>query len=275
VQANVGKIELHVNLIELLSQQQSKYTEEQIKIFDVLQKKAEQGFKDVDAFIKARIVQQLPITVTIVVGKNAIVDGDIKHSLKEAIGFYDFRFERINLSSEMEIINALRRYSNDSGILVISRGGGENLEVFNKLSLAEEAIKLKCPFLTAIGHKQDTPLLQKVADKAFITPTELGQYFNQIYNHTIEELQNSKAKLIDDIAKQFENSYQEKLKSLGDQLEGNKQLNEKQIQLVNDQMNEYKNRLAKKQSMNIILWILVIVACVVGIIIGKFVVFRF
>jgi hypothetical protein len=40
--------------------------------------------------------------VTILVGNNAIVDSDIKHSLKEAIGYYDFRFERINLSSEME-----------------------------------------------------------------------------------------------------------------------------------------------------------------------------
>jgi hypothetical protein len=78
-------------------------------------------------------------------------------------------------------------------------------------------------------------------------------------------LQNSKAKLINDISKQFENSYQEKLKNLADQFEGNKQLNEKQIQLVNEQMNEYKNRLAKKQSMNIILWVLVIVTCVVGI----------
>jgi len=82
-----------------------------------LQKKAEQGYKDVDAFIKTRIIQQQPITVTIVVGKTAIIDSDIKHSLKEAIGFYDFRFERINLSSEMEIINALRTFSNDSGIL--------------------------------------------------------------------------------------------------------------------------------------------------------------
>jgi hypothetical protein len=87
-----------------------------------LQKKAEQRYKDVDAFIKTRIIQQQAITVTIVVGKNAIIDSDIKHSVKEATGFYDFRLERINLSSEMEIINALRRYSNESGILVISQG---------------------------------------------------------------------------------------------------------------------------------------------------------
>jgi len=73
------------------------------------------------------------------------------------------------------------------------------MEIFNKPSLAEKVLKLQCSFLTAIGHKQDNSLPQKVVDKSFITPTELGQYFNHIYNHTIEELQNSKGKLIEDI----------------------------------------------------------------------------
>src|SRR3954471_9681976 len=47
VQPNVGKIELHINLIELLSQKESEHTEEQIKVFEVLQKKAAEGYKDV------------------------------------------------------------------------------------------------------------------------------------------------------------------------------------------------------------------------------------
>jgi hypothetical protein len=59
-----------VNLIELLAQQESKYTEEQIKAFEVLQKKAVEGYKDVDSFIKTRIIQQQPMTVTILVGKS-------------------------------------------------------------------------------------------------------------------------------------------------------------------------------------------------------------
>ncbi len=68
------------------------------------------------------------------------------------------------------------------------------MEVFNKPSLTEQALSLKCFFVTAIGHKEDTSLLQKVADKAFITPTALGQYVNEIYNQTIEELQGFKSK---------------------------------------------------------------------------------
>jgi exodeoxyribonuclease VII large subunit len=70
VQLNQGRIDLHVNLIELLAQQESKYTEEQIKAFEVLQKKAVEGYKDVDSFIKTRIIQQQPMTVTILVGKS-------------------------------------------------------------------------------------------------------------------------------------------------------------------------------------------------------------
>lgn len=128
VQANAGKIDLLVNVVELLSQQESKYTDEQLKAFEILQKKAELGYKDVDAFIKTRIIQQQPLTVTILIGKTAIIDSDIKHQFKEAIGLYDFRFVRINLSYESEIIKALKDEAAD--VIVVARGGGKNMEVF-------------------------------------------------------------------------------------------------------------------------------------------------
>src|SRR6476620_9967613 len=118
VQLNAGKIDLHVNVVEVLSQQESLYTEEQLKAFEVLQRKAEQGYKDVDAFIKKRIIQQQPVTVTILVGKTAIIDSDIKHQLKEAIGLYDFRFVRINVSYESDITRALKESDEVADIIV-------------------------------------------------------------------------------------------------------------------------------------------------------------
>jgi exodeoxyribonuclease VII large subunit len=269
VQLNGGKIELHVNVVELLSQQESKYTEEQIKGFEILQKKAEQGYKDVDAFIKTRIIQQQPITVTILVGKTAIIDSDIKHQLKEAIGFYDFRFVRINLSFESEIINALHAYNEGANILVVARGDGENMEVFNRYLLAEQALSVNCFFITAIGHKEDISLLQKVADKAFITPTALGQYFNEIYNQTIEELQGSKAKLVEDITKQLKGNYEMQIVNLNDKLQGNKEMSEQQLQIASGQIDELKSQLAKKTSMQYVIWLLVALAAIIGVLIGK------
>jgi len=51
------------------------------------------------------------------------------------------------------------------------------MEIFNKPSLAEEVLKLQCPFLTAIGHKQDNSLPQKVVDKSFYYSNGTGPVF--------------------------------------------------------------------------------------------------
>jgi exodeoxyribonuclease VII large subunit len=191
--------------------------------------------------------------------------------LKEALGFYNFQFVRINLSSEAELIRAFQEYGTNTNIIVVARGGGDNMSVFNKPSLAEEALSLKCFFLTAIGHKEDESLLQKVADKAFITPTALGQYFNEIYNRTIEELQNTRAKLVEDITTQLKSNYEMKLTNLNEQLKGHKEVSEQQLQLANTQLNDLKSQLQKKPAIPSVVWLLILlIAVVAGILIGYF-----
>jgi exodeoxyribonuclease VII large subunit len=39
--------------------------------------------------------------------------------------------------------------------------------------------------------------VQRVANKVFITPTALGHHLNHLYNETVAELQDSKAKLVE------------------------------------------------------------------------------
>jgi exonuclease VII large subunit len=46
-----------------------------------------------------------------------------------------------------------------------SQGGGESLEIFDNPEIAEAALSLSTYFITALGHKDNVPLLQKVADK--------------------------------------------------------------------------------------------------------------
>jgi exodeoxyribonuclease VII large subunit len=84
---------------------------------------------------------------------------------------------------------------------VLSRGGGANLEMLDSPAIAGASLGRSSPFVTAIGHEEDTPLLQKVADKAFITTTALGQYLNEIYNNTVHQLENSRARLVGDVRK--------------------------------------------------------------------------
>ena len=297
VQANGARIELQLNVTELLHQKESQFTPEQIKALDLLQRKAKSGYKDVDAFIKTKIIKNEAIHIVILIGKTGIIDSDIKHQLEETISFYDFRFERINLTSEKDIIDALHYYEEEADLLIVSRGGGDKLEIFNKPDIAEAALQLSCYFITAIGHQQDNTLLQKIADKAFITPTALGQYFNDMYNRTVEELQNSRAKLVEDITKQLEANYAKQIQNLEEHLKTAEELHakstlntevlyKKEMELLSGQLTattqQYqqqmeelqrikseKKLLVSKQINTIIYWILIIMAMIVGILIGK------
>ncbi|TSJ36501.1 hypothetical protein FO440_21965 [Mucilaginibacter corticis] len=196
---NASRIEIQLTVTELVGQTQNKYSEEELKRIELQQDKAAADFRDVQSWIKEKIIHEQPFRIGVIIGKTAIIDSDIKHQLRESIGFYELEFYRIDLSTETEIIAAMTQLDTHTDIIVISRGGGENLDIFNKPSIAERALQLKALLVTAIGHKEDVTLLQKVADKAFITPSEFGQFLNDTYNHTVEEAQHSRAQLVESV----------------------------------------------------------------------------
>lgn len=152
-------------------------------------------------------------------------------------------------------------------------------------------------FITAIGHKDDITLLQKVADKSFITPSELGQFLNDTFNHTVEELENSKAKLIESVKLQLTANYQKEIDNLNEKLKANEELrlqtakdleqvykekmellngqlaSEHKLQaerngILNDQINNYKNQIADLSGKTSINWTIVFIAVILGLILG-------
>ena len=293
-----GSIQIQLTVTDLVEQTQNKYNEEDLQRIELMQRKAVTGYRDVYSWLKERIIQEEPFKIGVIIGKSAIIDNDIKHQMRESIGFYALDFQRINLSSEEEIISTIDRLENENyGLIAVSRGGGDNLEIFNRPAIAEKAANLKSLFITAIGHKDDNTLLQKVADKAFITPTELGQFLNDVYNHTVEELENSKAKLIESVKLQLTANYQKqidnlneklkaneelRLKTVGDleqvykeklgvlnsQLAGDQKLQAERFSLLNDQITTYKSQLSELKNKSSVNWTAIIIAIIVGIIIG-------
>lgn len=293
-----GRIELQINMSELVEQTHNKYSEEELKAIELQQLKAQQGFRDVNSFLKNKIINNEKVRVKILIGKTAIIDQDIQHQLEEATNAFDIAFQRVSFTSETEIINALAS-ARDADVLCVSRGGGENIEVFNKPAIAQASLSLKPYLITAIGHKDDNVLLQRVADKAFITPTALGQYLNDLYNTTIEELQNSRAKLVDDITKSLKANFEKQVQNLQEQLQAVekqkqqmvndlKTVNEKEKQVLNqniksiseqqkakeDLISSYKKQIEGLQAqvsrppVKETNWGLVIAAIIIGIIIG-------
>ena len=243
-----------------------------------------------------------------IVGKMAIIDSDIKHQLRESIGFYQLEFHRIGLSSEQEIIQTMLQLDEHTDIIVVSRGGGENLDIFNKTTIAEKAIAMKALLVTAIGHKEDVTLLQKVADKAFITPSEFGQFLNDTYNQTIEEAQHSRAQLVESVKKQLTANYQKEIDNLKQQLQTTEELKKKnnedlekvynekiaglneqikmltntynqqigetqklqneKLVILSEQLNTYKAQVATLEKKSSVNWMLVIIGILLGLIAG-------
>jgi len=280
---NASRIDIQLTVTELVEQMTNKYSSEEIKRIEIQQEKAAAGFRDVAGFIKEKIINEQPFKIGVIIGKSAIIDSDIKHQLRESIAFYQLDFHRINLSSEAEIIQVLNELDNNTDIVVVSRGGGENLEIFNKTAIAETAIGLKALLITAIGHKEDVTLLQKVADKAFITPSEFGQFLNDTYNHTVEELQHSRAQLVEAVTKQLKAGYEKEIENLKTQIQNLEALKKQStgdmqkvyeeritglMALQQEKQKIYEEQLALLKNKPAVNWIAVIIAVIIGLVIG-------
>lgn len=78
-----------------------------------------------------------------------------------------------------QIIEALRELeaNTEVDVIVLARGGGsvEDLLPFSDEGLLREVADCRTPIISAIGHEQDSPLLDLVADVRCSTPTDAGK----------------------------------------------------------------------------------------------------
>jgi exodeoxyribonuclease VII large subunit len=227
---NYGRIELQIVVTELLEQRINKFSEEDIKKIDLLNRKTEVGFKDLDSVIKKKIFDQQTITVHVIMGKNAIIDNDIKKQLSEGIALYNIQFHKVSLTTPSEITSKIALLDSGSAdVICLSRGGGENLEIFDKPEICEAALNCQSIIASAIGHADNITLFEKISDKKFSTPTAFGQYLKEIYNNTIHDFEQSKAKLAEDIKRTLEANFGKQISNLNQQLIAVKELNTKTL----------------------------------------------
>jgi len=225
-----GSIDIIINLIELLSERVNKFSEEEAKKILLINRKVDIGFKDLDALIKNSIFNNQRISIKVIMGKAGIIDSDIKKGMEEAIALCDIEYHRISLSAPDQIICKIKSLDNPgTDLICVARGGGENLEVFENLDICESILDRKAIIASAIGHADNITLFEKLSDKKFITPTQFGNYLKEIYNSTIEEFEQSKAKLTKDITTLLTANYGKQIQNLNEQINASKALYEKTI----------------------------------------------
>jgi predicted nucleic acid-binding Zn-ribbon protein len=104
-----------------------------------------------------------------------------------------------------------------------------------------------------------------------------------LYNNTIAELQNSKAKLVDDITKQLEASYRKQIENLNNQVASIEKTSQSEVSILagqlqtakeekaayTNQIQDLQKQVEKAKSLSISTILLIIAALIIGLLIGR------
>jgi exodeoxyribonuclease VII large subunit len=124
----------------------------------------------------------LPGTIGLICGRDSAAERDVLRNAALRWPAVRFRVEQVAVQgpyASEEIIGALQRLDADPGVdvIIIARGGGsvEDLLPFSDEDLVRAVAACVTPVISAIGHEQDVPLLDLVADIRASTPTDAAR----------------------------------------------------------------------------------------------------
>lgn len=124
----------------------------------------------------------LPRSVGLVCGRDSAAERDVRQNAAHRWPAVRFRVEHVAVQgphASDEVIGALQRLDSDPevDVIIIARGGGsvEDLLPFSDEELVRAVAGCVTPVVSAIGHEQDVPLLDLVADVRASTPTDAAR----------------------------------------------------------------------------------------------------
>ena len=124
----------------------------------------------------------LPGRVGLICGRNSDAEHDVVVNARDRWPATDFEIREVAVqgaNAVREVTQALQELDSraDIDVIVITRGGGsvEDLLPFSNEALVRAVAEATTPIVSAIGHEQDSPILDHVADYRASTPTDAGK----------------------------------------------------------------------------------------------------
>jgi exodeoxyribonuclease VII large subunit len=124
----------------------------------------------------------LPAVIGLICGRDSAAERDVLDNARRRWPAVRFKIENVAVQGTYaagEVIDALSRLDADREVevVIIARGGGslEDLLAFSDEALVRAVAAARTPVVSAIGHEQDTPLLDYVADVRASTPTDAAK----------------------------------------------------------------------------------------------------
>lgn len=124
----------------------------------------------------------LPRRVGLICGRNSAAMQDVLVNARERWPSVDFEIREVPVQGAQAVpavTNAVTELDAmaDVDVIIITRGGGsvEDLLPFSNETLVRAVSTCRTPVVSAIGHEQDAPLLDFVADLRASTPTDAAK----------------------------------------------------------------------------------------------------
>lgn len=131
---------------------------------------------------RKRTLPFLPHVIGLISGRESAAERDVLENARRRWPAVRFRVEEVAVQGSYavaEVTDALRALDGDPDVdvIIVARGGGslEDLLPFSDESLVRAVAACRTPVVSAIGHEQDTPLLDLVADVRASTPTDAAK----------------------------------------------------------------------------------------------------
>jgi exodeoxyribonuclease VII large subunit len=124
----------------------------------------------------------LPGMIGLICGRDSAAERDVLKNAALRWPAVRFRVEQVavqGLYAVEEIVAALQQLDADPAVdvIIVTRGGGsiEDLLPFSDETLVRAVAACRTPVVSAIGHEQDAPILDYVADVRASTPTDAAR----------------------------------------------------------------------------------------------------
>ena len=144
----------------------------------------------------------LPACIGLVTGKDSDAEKDVIRNAQLRWPAVEFRLAYAAVQGDRavaEVTTAIQRLDADPAVdvIIVARGGGDfqNLLAFSDESLLRAASACTTPLVSAIGHENDRPLLDDVADLRASTPTDAAKRVVPDVSDELNRVQQAKARL--------------------------------------------------------------------------------
>ena len=144
----------------------------------------------------------LPRRVGLVCGRNSDALHDVVENAKRRWPDVVFEVREVAVQGATcvrEVSEAIRELDaiDDIDVIVVTRGGGsfEDLLPFSDESLVRVVAQAQTPIVAAIGHEEDKPLIDEVADFRASTPTDAARRIVPDVLQEISNLRNARVQM--------------------------------------------------------------------------------